>query len=73
MGAAMVMFWSYIAQFYFFAASTGVDDEDNLRIKDSKAGNIWERNFWSLTWYIHGQHGTALMRELKFFTHHPDD
>ena len=73
LGAFMVCFWSYIAQFYYFVASQSVDDEDNLRLKDAKAGLIWERNFWSLTFTIHGQHFSALMREIKFFTHHPDD
>ena len=44
-----------------------------LRVKDAKAGLIWERNFWSMTFQIHGQHAAAMMRELKFFTLHPDD
>jgi hypothetical protein len=72
-GAMVVSFWWYIADFYFMVASTNVDDEDNIRLKDAKAGLIWERNFWALTYQIHGQHYSALMREIKFFTHHPDD
>ena len=69
----MVLFWFYIADFYFFVSSLNVDDEDNLRLKDAKAGLIWERNFWALTFQIHGQHMSALQREIKFFTNHPDD
>ena len=69
-----VSFWFYIADFYFFVQSSGgVDEEDNYRLKDAKAGLIWERNFWAMTFQIHGQHFAALMREIKFFTHHPDD
>lgn len=44
-----------------------------LRLKDAKAGLIWERNFWAMTFQIHGQHMSALQREIKFYTHHPDD
>ena len=54
-------------------SSINVDDEDFLRLKDAKAGLIWERNFWALTFQIHGQHLAALMRSLKFYTMHPDD
>lgn len=53
--------------------STNVDDEDNIRLKDAKAGLLFERVFWSFTFSIHGQHMAALQREIKFFTHHPDD
>ena len=73
MAVGVVSFWFYIADFYFCVNSTNVDDEDNLRLKDAKAGMIWERNFWSLTFVIHGQHMAALQREIKFYTHHPDD
>ena len=73
MAVGVVSFWFYIADFYFCVNSTSVDDEDNLRLKDAKAGLIWERNFWSLTFILHGQHMAALQREIKFFTHHPDD
>ena len=73
LGAMMVGFWWYIADFYYFVSSTGVDDEDHLRLKDAKAGLIWERNFWAMTFQIHGQHMSALMREIKYYTHHPDD
>ena len=45
----MVGFWFYIADFYFFVSSQSVDDEDQLRLKDAKAGLIWERNFWAMT------------------------
>lgn len=48
-GAAMVSFWAYIANSYFAVSSQGVDDEDNLRLKDAKAGMIWERTFWAFT------------------------
>jgi hypothetical protein len=54
MGAFVVGFWFYIGDFYFFVSSVNVDDEDNLRLKDAKAGTIWERNFWALTYTIHG-------------------
>ena len=72
-GAMMVSFWFYIADFYFVVSSQGIDDEDNLRIKDAKAGMIWERCFWSFTYSVHGQHMAALQREIKFYVHHPDD
>ena len=49
MGAFVVGFWFYIADFYFFVSSVNVDDEDNIRLKDAKAGLIWERTFWALT------------------------
>ena len=49
-----VSFWFYISDFYFCVVSTGVDDEDFLRLKDAKAGMIWERTFWALTFQIHG-------------------
>jgi len=48
-GVMVVSFWWYIADFYFFVSSHNVDDEDNIRLKDAKAGLIWERNFWALT------------------------
>lgn len=44
-----VSYWFYIADFYFFVDSTNVDDEDFVRLKDAKAGLIWERNFWAMT------------------------
>ena len=69
----VVSYWYYTACHYFATAPQSVDDEDNLRIKDAKAGLIWERNFWSLCYQIHGQHMAALQRELKFYTLHPDD
>ena len=50
-----------------------MDDEDHMRLKDAKAGLIWERVFWALTYQIHGQHAAALMREYKFYNAHPDD
>ena len=73
MAVGVVGFWFYIADFYFFVSSQSVDDEDQLRLKDAKAGLIWERNFWAMTFQIHGQHMSALQREIKFYTHHPDD
>ena len=48
-GIIVVSFWYYIACFYFATCSQSVDDEDNLRIKDAKAGMIWERTFWAFT------------------------
>ena len=50
----VVSYWYYTACFYFATTSQSVDDEDNIRIKDGKAGLIWERTFWSLTFQIHG-------------------
>ena len=50
----VIGYWFYVADYYFVINSTSVDDEDNLRLKDSKASTIWERNFWSLTFYVHG-------------------
>ena len=50
----VVSYWYYTACHYFATAPQSVDDEDNLRIKDAKAGLIWERNFWSLCYQIHG-------------------
>ena len=73
LGAATVGFWFYISDYYFFVTSTGIDDEDNLRLRDAKAGLIWERTFWALCYQIHGQHWAAMMRDIKFYTHHPDD
>ena len=72
-GASMVTFWFYIADFYMFVNSSGPDDEDNLRLKDAKACLIWERVFWAFTYSVHGQHMSALQREIKFYVHHPDD
>ena len=69
----VVSFWWYVSDFYFMIGSQSVDDEDNLRLKDAKAGMIWERNFWALTYQMHGYHMAALMREIKCFTQHPDD
>ena len=48
-GAVMVSFWFYVANYYFAVCSQGVDDEDNIRVKDAKAGMIWERTFWAFT------------------------
>merc|ERR1711971_532350 len=72
-GGAVVGYWFYVACFYFNVTSQNVDDEDHMRLKDAKAGLLWERNFWRFTFQIHGQHGAALMRTLKFYTLHPDD
>jgi hypothetical protein len=73
MGACVVSFWYYIADHHFFMSGATVDDEDLLRVKDAKAGQIWERNFWSFTYLVHGQHASAFMRNIKFYTLHPDD
>ena len=56
----VVGYWFYITDYYFFVQSTGVDDEDTIRLKDAKAGLIWERTFWALTYQSHGQHMSAL-------------
>ena len=69
----MVSFWFYISDFYFNVVSQGPDDEDNLRLKDGKSGLIWERVFWHFTYQVHGQHMSALQREIKYYVHHPDD
>mmetsp|Transcript_9130 Transcript_9130/g.6486 ORF Transcript_9130/g.6486 Transcript_9130/m.6486 type:complete len:104 (-) Transcript_9130:99-410(-) len=69
----VVSFWFYIACYNNGITSTNVDDEDFLRLKDAKAGQIWERNFWAFTYYIHGYHMSAMQREIKFFVLHPDD
>ena len=69
----VVSFWYYIACFYFAVTGQNVDDEDHARLKDAKAGLIWERNFWSFTYQIHGQHTAAFYRQLKAYTLHPDD
>ena len=34
---------------------------------------IWERTFWAFTFQIHGQHMSALQREVKYYVNHPDD
>lgn len=72
-GFCTVSFWFYIADYHNFITSQSVDDEDFLRLKDAKSGLIWERTFWALTYEIHGQHVSAMQRECKFYTHHPDD
>ena len=68
----VVLNWYWIADQHFSVSSSNIDDQDMLRLKDAKATNIWERVFWSFTFSIHGQHASALMREWKFFTLHPD-
>jgi hypothetical protein len=59
-GVAMVSFWFFISDFYFFVNSQGPDDEDNLRLKDAKSGLIRERVFWAFTYQVHGYHMSAL-------------
>ena len=49
MAVGVVSFWFYIADFYFAVSGTNVDDEDTIRLKDTKTSLIWERNFWALT------------------------
>ena len=71
-GACMVILWYWIADHHFSNVSSGYDDEDILRLKDSKATLMWERVFWSFTFHLHGQHMGAFMRELKFMTLDPD-
>ena len=72
-GAMVVSFWFYVACYNAGITSTNVDDEDFLRLKDAKSGQIWERNFWAFTFYIHGYHMSAMQREVKFLVLHPDD
>ena len=72
-GIVVVGYWYWSADHYFNLSSTGVDDEDILRFKDAKATQTWERVFWNSTYHLHGYHSAALMREMKYFTHHPDD
>ena len=72
-GAIVVSFWYYVACFYFATCSQSVDDEDNLRLRDAKAGLIWERCFWAFTFQVHGQHNCAMQRQIKMFSNHPDD
>ena len=72
-GIGMVSFWFYISDFYFFVTSQGPDDEDNISLKDAKSGMNWERTFWHFTYQCHGYHMSALQRQIKFSTHHPDD
>ena len=69
----VVSTWYWIADHHFSIVSSGIDDEDLLRLKDSKATTIWERTFWSFTYSLHGQHASAFMRDLKFYTLDPDN
>ena len=50
----MVLFWVNVANTYFAVSAQTVEDEDNIRLKDAKAGMIFERVFWALTFQIHG-------------------
>ena len=56
----VISFWYYIAEFYYFTSSESIENEDSSCLKDAKANQIWERNFWSFTFAIHGQHMAAL-------------
>ena len=69
----VVLNWYWIADQHYPVCTTSIDDEDLLRLKDSKATLMWERTFWSLTFGIHGQHAGAFMRGLKFYTIDPDN
>ena len=72
--AIFVVFnWYWIADHHFGISSSSVDDEDLMRLKDAKATQIWERVFWSFTFALHGQHASAFMREVKFYTLTPDN
>ena len=42
--------WYWIADHHFFISTTGYNDEDQARVKDAKATQIWERTFWSFTY-----------------------
>ena len=46
-GTVVVLLWYWIADHHFENVSSGYDDEDILRNKDSKATLMWERVFWS--------------------------
>jgi hypothetical protein len=59
-GGTIALFWLYVACYYQNTGSQSVDDEDNLRLKDGKAGMIWERCFWAFTYCVRGQHCAAL-------------
>ena len=69
----VVLNWYWIADHHFSITTTGIDDEDLLRIKDYKATSMWERTFWSFTFSMHGQHAACFMRDLKFYTMTPDN
>ena len=65
--------WYWIADHHFSIVTSSYDDEDLLRLKDSKATLLWERTWWSFTYQMHGQHMSAFMRELKCYTLDPDN
>ena len=69
----VIGYWAYLTMFFFLINSSNCDDEDNIRLKDAKAGLIWERVFWAFTYTVHGQHMSAMQRSIKFYVHHPDD
>uniref|UniRef100_A0A7S3CI71 Uncharacterized protein n=1 Tax=Strombidium rassoulzadegani TaxID=1082188 RepID=A0A7S3CI71_9SPIT len=72
-GVCVVLFWFYISDSHFFLGYACPDDLDYLKLKDSKAGTIWERVFWAFTYQVHGQHMSSLQRHIKFYVHHPED
>ena len=65
--------WYWVADQHFSISSSNIDDEDLIRLKDSKATTMWERTFWSYTFALHGQHAGAFMRQFKFYTLSPDN
>ena len=69
----MVGLWYWIADHHFFVNSSGYEDEDQLRMRDAKATQIWERTFWSFTYQLHGQHWAAYQRLWKFHILDPDN
>uniref|UniRef100_A0A7S3JM53 Uncharacterized protein n=1 Tax=Euplotes harpa TaxID=151035 RepID=A0A7S3JM53_9SPIT len=73
MAIIVVLNWFWIADQHYSVSTTSIDDEDLLRLKDAKATMIWERTFWSFTYGLHGQHASAYMRELKYYTLTPDN
>ena len=56
----MILFWINVANTYFSVTGQTVEDEDNVRLKDAKAGMIFERVFWAYAFQIHGQHMAAM-------------
>ena len=72
LGIIVVSMWFWIADAHFNCSSTGDEDEDILRFKDAKATTTWERCLWGFTYFIHGQHMAAFMRDVKFYVFDAD-
>jgi len=61
-GCTMVLFWNYVSNWFFVVSPSSYDEEDMMRYRDAKPSQMWERNFWSFTYQIHGYHAAALYR-----------